>query len=184
MPEMDGFQATRQIREVELQEGWGHLPIVAMTANVQFGDRERCLAAGMDDYITKPFDPQRLHAIVRDWTRNRSPELDWNVIKQLAARTNHEIVRRLMESMQVTLTASIPKLERGKAEVDLDGLSDLAHQLKASSATLGALRFSEVCEAVESEIDSGAKPSTDQLDGMIRSAQQVLEEIRSRRLFR
>lgn len=65
MPEMDGFEATRAIR---LQERPGsHLPIVAMTANAMTGDRERCLAAGMDDYISKPVQSQELAAVLRRW---------------------------------------------------------------------------------------------------------------------
>jgi CheY-like chemotaxis protein len=59
MPEMDGFEATRQIRRRELG-GRRHLPIIAMTANAMDGDRERCMASGMDDYISKPINSQSL----------------------------------------------------------------------------------------------------------------------------
>ena len=59
MPEMDGFEATAAIREREEREG-GHVPIVAMTAHAMKGDRERCLAAGMDGYVSKPLQPQDL----------------------------------------------------------------------------------------------------------------------------
>jgi CheY-like chemotaxis protein len=63
MPEMDGFEATAAIREKELRSG-EHMPIIAMTAHAMTGDRERCLAAGMDDYITKPFHTPALLEIV------------------------------------------------------------------------------------------------------------------------
>ncbi len=77
MPVMGGFEATRKIREQEEVSG-GHLPIVAMTANAMDGDRERCLAQGMDEYIAKPVDAARLRTVLEQIARAR------------AAKTNRE----------------------------------------------------------------------------------------------
>jgi CheY-like chemotaxis protein len=63
MPEMDGLEATAAIREHEKQSG-SHLPIIAMTAHAMQGDRERCLAAGMDDYVVKPMQATDLYAAI------------------------------------------------------------------------------------------------------------------------
>ncbi|MBU1363986.1 MAG: response regulator [Gammaproteobacteria bacterium] len=64
MPVMDGLEATRQIRQFEEGRGGGHLPIIAMTANAMQGDRENCVAAGMDDYISKPIKASELYALI------------------------------------------------------------------------------------------------------------------------
>ncbi|WP_089719600.1 response regulator [Candidatus Entotheonella palauensis] len=66
MPEMDGYEATAAIRSREATTG-GHTPIVAMTANAMQGDRERCLEAGMDDYVSKPIQPQTLTDLISQW---------------------------------------------------------------------------------------------------------------------
>ena len=67
MPEMNGLEATARIREMEARSGLDRTPIVGVTAHALKGDRERCLDAGMDDYLTKPISPDRLEAKVRDW---------------------------------------------------------------------------------------------------------------------
>ena len=65
MPEMDGFEATATIR-VQEQETGKHVKIIAMTAYAMHGDKERCMLAGMDGYITKPINPQQLHQLLAD----------------------------------------------------------------------------------------------------------------------
>ena len=67
MPNMDGFEATRAIRKREQGAGT-HIPIIAMTANAMKGDRERCLEAGMDDYVAKPFEPEALYSAIARYT--------------------------------------------------------------------------------------------------------------------
>ncbi|HVG02017.1 MAG TPA: response regulator [Nitrospira sp.] len=69
MPEMDGLAATAMIRKMEGASA--HTPVVAMTANAMKGDRETCLAAGMDDYVAKPIRPKDLQALLDRWLLNR-----------------------------------------------------------------------------------------------------------------
>ncbi|GAB4538637.1 MAG: response regulator [Anaerolineales bacterium] len=73
MPEMDGLQATRLIRQWEQTEPNRHTPIIAMTAHAMSGDRELCLDAGMDDYLSKPLEPKALFNALERWTQADSP---------------------------------------------------------------------------------------------------------------
>ena len=67
MPEMDGFEATKAIRQHECEQGLARIPIIALTANAMEGDRDRCLQAGMDDHLSKPFTRALLRDIVERW---------------------------------------------------------------------------------------------------------------------
>ena len=69
MPVMDGIEATREIRNMEALRQVARTPIIAMTANAMEGDRERCLAAGMDDYIAKPIRADQLYEQLQRWVR-------------------------------------------------------------------------------------------------------------------
>ena len=70
MPEIDGLQCTRTIRDVDAENGL-HTPIVALTARALEGDRERCLSAGMDDYLSKPFTTTQLKEVLGRWIPSR-----------------------------------------------------------------------------------------------------------------
>lgn len=70
MPEVDGIQCTRTIRDVDAKNGL-HTPIVALTARAMEGDREKCLAAGMDDYLSKPFTTAQLKEVIGRWIPSR-----------------------------------------------------------------------------------------------------------------
>ncbi len=75
MPDMDGIEATIAIREKEKSTGL-HQPVIAMTALAMKGDRERCLAAGMDGYLSKPIDLQQLDDLLAEYTDRRSSDVD------------------------------------------------------------------------------------------------------------
>ncbi|MFN8588885.1 MAG: response regulator [Candidatus Eisenbacteria bacterium] len=75
MPEMDGFEATAEIRRIEATSG-GRTPVVAMTANAMEGDRQRCLDAGMDDFVSKPIREDRVREALERWTEGLAGEPD------------------------------------------------------------------------------------------------------------
>ena len=85
MPEMDGLTATSEIRQRETGAGRSRLPIIALTANAMQGDRELCLSAGMDDYLTKPYTQMQLREIIQKWLSKRNPLVPASVTNNQAA---------------------------------------------------------------------------------------------------
>jgi two-component system, sensor histidine kinase and response regulator len=79
MPEIDGYDATREIRRRE--RGGVHVPIVAITARAMHGDREKCLGAGMDDYVAKPVRPEDLANVIKRWLPQNGPMLGEKLAK-------------------------------------------------------------------------------------------------------
>jgi two-component system, sensor histidine kinase and response regulator len=89
MPDMDGLDATHQIRELEKNTGQ-HIPIIAMTAHAMQGDRERCLEAGMDDYVTKPLQPKVLFSALDRWTKAfEFPQEATEILEDYSSPENH-----------------------------------------------------------------------------------------------
>jgi CheY-like chemotaxis protein len=93
MPEMDGYEATRRIRLGEAGESNIVIPIVAMTANAMQGDKEKCLTAGMDDYLTKPIEPNRVNEKLMRWLGVKDKaenSLDTNILDSVSLTLNSE----------------------------------------------------------------------------------------------
>nr|WP_238583107.1 response regulator [Aeromonas salmonicida] len=176
MPVMDGLAATRQLRE---QEGAGqHIPILAMTANVMAGDRERCLAAGMDDHIAKPIDPDKLYAALQRWvpafsretdaTRKTSPSpQDLPLLPQLKAlglnaeaalqrlMHNWEWYQDLLQRFAQQGTQPMQSLITALQTDDREEAHRQAHTLKGIAATLGADPLRDISARLESALSRG-----------------------------
>jgi len=90
MPEMDGYEASRAIRNLEAGERYAVTPIIAMTANAMKGDRERCIAAGMSDYLSKPIDPEELLAILIKWIKPKLTETAPTAVHDSDSFDNHQ----------------------------------------------------------------------------------------------
>jgi signal transduction histidine kinase/CheY-like chemotaxis protein len=163
MPEMDGFDATARIRE---REGSArHTPIIAVTANVLEEDRERCLQAGMDEYVAKPFGPDEIAGVMRRFVAtapgsvaddgaaaSAAPDfargqLDEVIIRELLAFTSPEFVRELIDLFVRNTRAELAVLR--DALDDPPRLRAAAHKLKGSCFTVGAHGLASLCERLE-----------------------------------
>jgi len=169
MPVMDGYEATRQIRESEQLAGRMPVPIVAMTANAMAGDREKCLAAGMDDYIPKPVSISQLKDCLTNWLPSSGdssvgapPEADLPAPPtpsvapagtESPAVLDQDVLQELKEIMQddyldllKTYLRNAPDLvEQARKAIDagdVDALLNPVHSLKSSSANVGAMAVS------------------------------------------
>jgi two-component system, sensor histidine kinase and response regulator len=146
MPEMDGFQATAEIRR---QEGAGRrVPIVAMTANALEGDRERCLASGMDDYLPKPVRLEALQAVLRKWDMvlDRSAV---DAVLEASGEGAAEFFASLTEVYLRDARERVELLRAAAARGDAAALAETAHALKGSSANLGVKRVECLSRRIE-----------------------------------
>jgi len=175
MPHMDGYDATRTIREAEKATG-RHMPIIAVTANAMKGDREKCLAAGMDDYLRKPVKMEELRVTLEHWlpptpAENAVPSaahraratssskkkgkpmeaLDPEVFGQLKQADGGTggfliaLIDKFLEEAPKRLAGLSEAVDRG----DKEALVKAAHSLKGSCATLGAQEMSRMCAGME-----------------------------------
>ncbi len=166
MPEMDGYEATQAIRARERTLGLPRLPIVALTANALADDRERCLASGMDDFVTKPFTREQLARALARWPvqqrRESTPPLDPTRLEALAALDGtgtRGIVVRVIERYLEEAAMQRSRLDAAVQSGDLRAVAFHAHALKSSSANVGAAQVAKLCADLERSVASGA--STD-----------------------
>ena len=157
MPEMDGLTATASIhREWEREKRpW----IVAVTAYAMQGDREKCLAVGMDDYITKPIrEGELIQALQKAYRQGTGKILDLGVLQSIRRMGGAKADRILGQIIRDYLESTPPQLqlmEQAIADIDADTLRQASHSLGSGSATLGALAFANSCKQLENLARSG-----------------------------
>jgi PAS domain S-box-containing protein len=156
MPEMDGFEATRRIRELEETTG-GHITIVAMTAHAMAGDRERCLAAGMDDYVSKPLRKEDLLralagasvAKLEDRTETASLYNREELLSQCDG--DEELMRELVSIFQQNTPQIVRAIGEAVAKSDALNLAAHSHKLLSSLGAFGAERAQTLARRLEKQ---------------------------------
>ena len=192
MPTLDGLGATREIRR---RPGAAALPIVAMTANTFDEDREQCLAAGMNDFVSKPVDPEALYAVLLKWLpasggttvprdtaaegpdqtmRDRLGQIEGLDLAQglSVARNRFDFYLRLLQLFVERHAGDAARLREMAARADYDGIQRIAHALKSVTGNLGATRLAELSVDVLDAVRAG---EADCADKAIRMADRIDE---------
>jgi CheY-like chemotaxis protein len=182
MPELNGFEATGEIRRYEAQVSAEqsasaasplHVPIIALTANAMEGDRERCVAAGMDDYLSKPFTRKQLYTVLCRWLpqlqqqehAEQATHLDDGLpvalttlglavelpepVQALQHLGNPEVLRRAITVYLTDAPQRLATIRQAMISGDASALQEAAHSLKGSSATLGFMSLAACCQELE-----------------------------------
>ncbi len=155
MPEMDGFEATRHLRSEEQARSRQRTPVIAMTANAMPGDREKCLAAGMDGYLQKPVKLQELAALVAQWLPQRqsdmppeAPPIDRDHLDHMF-RHDAKVVQEMIALFLSSTDEALGRLHASLEAKDARRVAAIAHEIKGASLYIGASQCAESARALE-----------------------------------
>ncbi len=188
MPEMDGFDLAKTIRAEE-QESGRHLPIVAITANAMKGEAERCIAAGMDDYLAKPIQLDVLREMLAKWLppqprasaleaeasnhesnvtdlpaiTDASP-VDPEALKQVLGDGDAALMKEFYGDFLRSAEASVREIEAAYSRRSAKDVGALAHKVKSSARTMGANALADRCETLE---QAGNTENWEQIDAFM-----------------
>ena len=196
MPVMDGYEATGIIRKLETQQKRAHAPIIAFTANAMKGDSEKCIAAGMDDYITKPVRQSDIERILMQWLPEEKRGGEGEVTKELVlASNNHssEIIDAtifnifaelmgdgispILEQYFNTANGYVQNINDALAAGDWKAMALAAHPLKSSSQQIGAEKLANIAKDIETLANS-TPPDITRLTVFAKQAEKILAETR------
>jgi len=173
MPVMDGYEATRRIRDPKTPVMNHAVPVIAMTANALQGDREICIEAGMNDYISKPIEPQRLAEILEHWlpestsvkkpvekepvvraVENSKPVFDKpSFLDRLMG--DEELAKSILATFLENIPLQIQELKTSLLKNDLPGIELHAHTIKGASANIGGEALRAAALALEKSAKNG-----------------------------
>jgi PAS domain S-box-containing protein len=206
LPDLDGLEVTRRLRDHERAIGLAPVPVIAVTANAMAGDRERCLAAGMDDFLAKPVTLRALADALARWVdvdatsppapaavspppvgpASSDPAVDPEVFASFAADVGDPgVTRAVVETFLSELTPRQERLRTALAAGDHDAAARAAHVLRSASALLGASLLADLCVAIERP-SATARPAAlgAALDALVPRTARRMEELLAELLAR
>jgi len=186
MPEMDGFETTAAIRR---DKRWEGIPVVAMTAHALKGDEERCLSAGMDDYLTKPIQPEKLFSTIERWTGTGAISLTEHPKSEKKTREgpidvdkalerfdgDAEFFREIVAEFLGMLPEQLGTLRAGAQNGDGTTIERAAHTLKGAAANIGAEKVRDTALQLE-EIGRAGELSA--IEAVLRQLEADLERLK------
>lgn len=176
MPVLDGLAATSKIRQLEKQGNAEPIPIVALTANAMQGDREKCINAGMDEYLSKPVSSEQLRKMLSNWLKTARPDNEQGEITQITSDTSSDAVedttdvlnqtvfsevwdmceqapagffQRLLTTYKTDSASDLKLLKEAIDNDDAETVGSRAHRLKSSTASWGAQNLTELLKSLE-----------------------------------
>ncbi|MHC5540760.1 response regulator, partial [Singulisphaera rosea] len=194
MPLMDGLEATQEIRNRETLGDRPRIPILALTAHAMEGDRQRCLAAGMDGYVSKPVTQRELYEILMDWSsRIRDEAACSRVLVPLeegsawrhedllqSCGDNEEIVRDVVETFLVTTPGFLGRMQQAFRERDLRTVAQEAHGLRGNSLCIGANALAATSVEIEERCRRIDGAGVEESIAVAQSAWEELREVLAR----
>lgn len=174
MPHMDGYELTAAIRAEELT-GTSHTPIIAVTANALKGEKEKCLAAGMDDYLSKPVRLENLKLILEEWISLTAQgqifsqagdaverPVDVRVLQDLVGN-DASVINGLLQYFGEIAGGIMTRLNEDIAAGRLAEAGAAAHRMKSSARSIGALKLGKLCEQIECMCNTGENTDNTEL---------------------
>ncbi|MEN9866832.1 MAG: hypothetical protein RL748_2422, partial [Pseudomonadota bacterium] len=187
MPVLDGLAATRQLRQ---QAQFETLPVIAMTANASNDDRALCLKSGMNDFVSKPIQPELLFAALRKWVKPVMPQpavsetlspaasranappgsacaIDLKVLANLIGN-NPEKIQKFAQKFHDNAENGLNELDAACQAGDLATIGGIGHRLKSGARAVGAIEFADLCESLEQSSKNASLAMACQISGQLR----------------
>jgi CheY-like chemotaxis protein/HPt (histidine-containing phosphotransfer) domain-containing protein len=192
MPEMDGFEATRELRRREAMTGRPRTPVIALTASALASDREHCLQAGMDEYLTKPIQRRGLQEALSRWIRRGERDVvDMEAVRSIL-ELEHEgaagLFDELLSSFRHDGAARLVNLRRAVEAGDVRMVRQIAHTFRGEALAWGAEPLAERCRELEEFTHDGGTVSPgaglvaplDELEQLFEATLAALETVRAK----